>query len=84
MDGDGGADFERRTQDTYRLARDRFNEQERTWFCILRTGIRPIGAMALRGGAITPRLAKALSALVAIAIERSRAFEREIRSSRAQ
>ena len=78
--GDDSPDFERRTRDTYLLARDRFNQQEQTWFCLLRSGIRPIGAMALRGGLITPRLAKGLSVLVAVAIERSRTFDAENRA----
>jgi two-component system sensor histidine kinase KdpD len=47
------------------------------WIRVLRTGVRPIGAIGLRAGEVTSITANALASLIAIALERARAFERE-------
>jgi two-component system sensor histidine kinase KdpD len=44
---------------------------------VLRTGLRPTGAIGMRGGKIGVALATAIASLAALALERARAFENE-------
>jgi two-component system, OmpR family, sensor histidine kinase KdpD len=76
--------LEKRTKDTYIGARDRFDDSDHTWFCVLRMGVRPVGALALRGRDIGEPLARAIASLVAVALERSHSFEKESRAEAAR
>jgi two-component system sensor histidine kinase KdpD len=80
--GDVGRDTGRgaliqRTKDAYFLDADVFAPESRTWFCALRLGTRPVGALALCGADMSELNARALASLVAIAMERSRALEKQ-------
>ncbi|MES1260193.1 MAG: ATP-binding protein [Acidobacteriota bacterium] len=77
--GEAGAETEKKTRDAYLRAKDWF-DGDQTWIRVLRTGTRPTGALALRGGGIGAAVADALALLVAVALERSRSFEIETRA----
>jgi two-component system sensor histidine kinase KdpD len=72
-------DLEQRTRDAFVQGRDEFDTRRRAWFCMLRAGSRPVGALALRGDGIDATVASALASLVAVAIDRVRSFENESR-----
>lgn len=82
--GPADADFETRTKDSYIGAKDWFDERDHTWFCVLRMGVRPVGALALRGGTIGEPVARALASLVAVALERAHTLEKESRAEAAR
>lgn len=72
------AAFEAKARAAYIANReDEFEEASRTWLCVLRVGMRPTGALALRGGELSEPVAKALASLAAVALERFRALEKE-------
>lgn len=50
------------------------------WVRVLRVGTKPIGAVLLHGGTLTPIMADAVTSLVATALERTRSFEKEARA----
>lgn len=75
--GDGAAEIEQRTRDTYLRDSDTFASAEKNWFCVLRLGVRPVGALALCGTEMTQLTATALASLGAIAMERARALEKQ-------
>ncbi len=77
-------DLEKRSKDAYIGAKDWFDKSDRTWFCVLRMGVRPVGALALRGGRIGEPVARALASLVAVALERFRSLEKESRAEAAR
>jgi two-component system sensor histidine kinase KdpD len=66
-----------RTRDAYLLDLDTFDAKEKTWFCAVRLGARPAGALALCGTEMTQLTATAVASLAAIALERARGFERQ-------
>jgi two-component system sensor histidine kinase KdpD len=68
---------DQRTRDAYFADADTFESAERTWFCVLRLGVRPVGALALRGTEMTQLTATALASLAAIALERVRTLEKQ-------
>lgn len=70
-----GAD--QRTRDAYLRDSDTFASVEKSWFCVLRLGVRPVGAVALCGTEMTQLTATALASLSAIAMERARALEKQ-------
>jgi len=67
---------DQRTRDAYLLDSDTFASTEKTWFCALRLGVRPVGALALCGTEMSQLTASALASLVAIALERTRTLEK--------
>jgi two-component system sensor histidine kinase KdpD len=67
----------KQTKDAYLHDSDTFASAESTWFSVLRLGVRPVGALALCGTQMTPLTATALASLVAIALERARALEKQ-------
>jgi two-component system sensor histidine kinase KdpD len=71
------SDLEIRTRDAYIAARDWYDDSDRTWFCVLHMGVRPVGALALRGSDVSEPVARALASLVAIALEKFRSVEKE-------
>jgi two-component system sensor histidine kinase KdpD len=50
---------------------------EDNWYCVLRLGVRPVGAVALCGAPVTSLTASALASLVAISLERARSLDRQ-------
>jgi two-component system sensor histidine kinase KdpD len=75
--GDLVAGIKQRTRDTYLRNSDTFASAEKSWFCVLRLGMRPAGALALCGTEMTELTATALASLTAIAMERARALEKQ-------
>lgn len=82
--GSAAADLRERTKDAYIGAIDRFDASDSTRYCVLRMGVRPVGALTLRGGAIGEPVARALASLAAVALERSRSLEKESRAEAAR
>jgi two-component system, OmpR family, sensor histidine kinase KdpD len=74
----------KRTQDAYVLDSNTFESREKSWFCALRVGARPMGALALCGTEMTPLIATALASLAAIAVERARSLEDQCRAEAAR
>jgi two-component system sensor histidine kinase KdpD len=73
-----------RTKDAYLLDSDMFEPKELSWFCTLRLGLRPVGALALCGGRMSELTAGALASLAAIALERSRIVEKQCHAEAAR
>jgi two-component system sensor histidine kinase KdpD len=69
--------IDQETRDAYLYDSDTFASAERTWFCVLRLGAKPLGALALCGTKMTQLTATALASLAAIALERERALEKQ-------
>jgi len=67
----------KQTKDAYLLDSDSFLTAEKTWLCVLRLGVRPVGALALCGTEMTNLTAAALASLSAIALERARTLEKQ-------
>jgi len=82
--GPSDSGFESRAKDAYIGARDWFDVSDSAWFCVLRMGMRPVGALALRGGGIGETVARALASLVAVALERSHSLEKESQAEAAR
>jgi two-component system sensor histidine kinase KdpD len=74
----------KQTKDAYFLDSDAFDPEEKTWFCILRLGVRPMGAVALCGTEMNRLTATALASLGAIALERARTLENQNRAEAAR
>lgn len=63
---------------------DRFDEEVQTWFCALRLGTRPAGALALCGTRMSSLTAAAVASLAAIALERARTLEKQYHAEAAR
>ena len=77
VSGEPPPGHDQRARDTYFLDSDTFASPEKTWFCTLRLGVRPVGGLALCGTEMTQLSATALASLGAIALERARALEKQ-------
>jgi two-component system sensor histidine kinase KdpD len=73
-----------RTRDAHLLDTDTFEFQEKSWFCVLRLGVRPVGALALCGTEMRQLTATALASLAAIALERARTIEKQYNAEAAR
>jgi two-component system sensor histidine kinase KdpD len=69
--------IDQRTREAYFLELDAVEWGESTWLCVLRVGGRPMGALSLSGTQMSRLTATALASLVAIALERARALEKQ-------
>ena len=78
--GECPADVEASTRDAYLLSRDKFDSATGIWYCGLSVGVRPTGALALMGAGLTKATATALASLSAIALERARILQNELRA----
>jgi two-component system sensor histidine kinase KdpD len=78
--GDSGAETSHKTRDAYLLASDFFDAATRTWYCVLNVGVRPVGGMALTGREMTKSTATAVASLSAMALERTRVLQKELRA----
>jgi len=74
------AEADRMTRDAYALNSDEFDPATRSWYCVLSVGARPIGGLALVGTEMTKSAAAALASLSAIALERARVLQKELRA----
>jgi len=86
-DPDPGLDrrfYARKSQETYLRDSNSFDRHTGTWFCVLRMGMRPTGALALCGTEMSDLNAAALASLAAIALERARALQRQSRAEAEQ
>jgi two-component system sensor histidine kinase KdpD len=77
-----GAD--QRAREAYFADSDTFAAGENTWFCVLRLGVRPVGAVALCGTEVRELTATALASLCAIALERERILEQQYHAEAAR
>jgi len=73
-----------RTRSAYLLDKTEFDPQTSSWYCTLHLGARPMGGLALCGGAISSLVASGLVTLCATALERARCVERECRAEAAR
>jgi len=83
--GSGCLELEERTRQVCTRGKTIFDAQTSTWYCVLHVDARPIGGLALSigtssGANISPMLADALASLCAVALERYRSLERELRA----
>jgi two-component system sensor histidine kinase KdpD len=84
LSGSTPPDAEERTRGAYFQNSDTFDPDSNSWFCVLRIGVRPVGALALCDCKMTPLVATALASLSAIALERARSLEQEYRAEAAR
>jgi len=82
--GDPRPGVERRTRDSYVLNSAVFDAEQRCWFCALRLGARPVGALALCGTGMGQLTATALASLAAIALERARTLQTQCKAEAAR
>lgn len=75
--GMDAAILESEARDAYMRDQDVESGDAHTWVRVLRFGVRPIGALALRGAPLTAATANALASLSAIALERAHSSKRE-------
>lgn len=78
--GNDAASLEAGARRAYLHDQDSQSADARTWFPVLRIGVRPIGALALRGHGLSLDTANALASLTSITLERAHALERESRA----
>jgi two-component system sensor histidine kinase KdpD len=76
--GDRIPNVEGRTREAFLInSEDRYASLEKSWFCTLRFGKVPVGALALCGTEVKHITATALASLCAIALERARTLEKQ-------
>lgn len=63
---------------------DASDPDTQTRFCVLRSGSRPVGGLALCGGVMPGMVAQAIASLCALTLERARSFEKETRAEAAR
>jgi len=73
----GRQSLAKKAREAYVSNSDRYDPGERTWFCILRLGAQPMGALALAGTGMSALNAGAIASLAAIALERARALHKQ-------
>jgi two-component system, OmpR family, sensor histidine kinase KdpD len=82
--GDPAPGVEERVREAYFADADAFESTNNTWFCVLRLGVRPVGAVALCGVEMRQLSATALASLCAIALERERTLEKQYQAEAAR
>jgi two-component system sensor histidine kinase KdpD len=78
--GDSTADLAQEAQDTYLRDADASTPEKGIFACVIRAGVRPMGALALRGQGLSPATVQALSSIAGIVLEAAKAFARETRA----
>jgi two-component system, OmpR family, sensor histidine kinase KdpD len=78
--GSGLPKLEKMTREAHIRDQTIFEPETSTWYCVLHVDARPIGGLALSGQSLSPLLAGALASLCAVALERYRSLERELRA----
>jgi two-component system sensor histidine kinase KdpD len=76
--------FPKRLRDAYFSDSDTFYSSEAMWFCSVRLGVRPVGALALKGTGMSELSARALASLCAIALERARSLDKACQAEAAR
>jgi len=82
--GDPEPGVEKRTYDAYCLDLEAFDPQKESWFCVLRLGGQPMGALALCGTEMKQLIAKGVASLAALTLERARMLERQCQAEAAR
>jgi two-component system, OmpR family, sensor histidine kinase KdpD len=82
--GEGPAEAGQHTRDAYFRGGDTFDPETRSWFCVVRLGVRPVGGLALIDTEMTRLAATALASLAGIALERARSLQKEFRAQAAR
>lgn len=82
--GEGPPEAEQHTRDAYFRGADTFDPETRSWYCVVRLGVRPVGGLALIDTEMTKLAATALASLGGIALERARTLQREFRAQAAR
>jgi two-component system, OmpR family, sensor histidine kinase KdpD len=82
--GDAAPQVGQSVRDAYFVDADVFESTDHIWFCVLRLGVRPAGAVALCGTAMSQLTATALASLCAIALERERILEKQYHAEAAR
>jgi len=82
--GDTAREADARTREAFFSDEDIFDSSQQTWFCVLRVGSRPVGALALCGTQMRRLAATALASLVAIALERDHTLGRQYNAEAAR
>jgi two-component system sensor histidine kinase KdpD len=72
--------LEAEARGAYLQDRDLQGADRRSWVRVLRLGVRPVGAIALRGKELSSVTVNALASLAATALERAHSLERETRA----
>jgi two-component system sensor histidine kinase KdpD len=75
---------QQRTREAYFRDADDFDASTRSWYCVLKLGVRPVGGLALHATSMSRLAATALASLCGIALERVRALQRESHAEAAQ
>jgi len=78
--GECPADAEAKSRNAFLLSRNTFDRATGSWYCVLSVGVRPVGALALIETGLTKATATALTSLSAIALERARILQKELRA----
>lgn len=79
--GDRIPNVEARIREAFLInAEDTYASLEKSWFCTLRLGMKPVGALALCGTEMKQISATALASLCAIALERAHTLEKQNRA----
>ena len=82
--GECAAGADQRTRDAYFLDADMYDPGTRSWYCVVRLGTRPVGALALSDTGMSRLAATALASLSGITLERARSLRRESRAEAAR
>jgi len=82
--GESPSVAEQHTRDAYFRGTDTFDPATRSWYCVVRLGVRPVGGLALIDTEMTKLAATALASLGGIALERARTLQREFRAQAAR
>jgi two-component system sensor histidine kinase KdpD len=82
--GDIAPGIDQQTRAAYLMDSDTFAPGEKSWFSVLRLGVRPVGALALCGTEMAQLTASAVASLVGIALERARTLETQNRTEAAR
>lgn len=80
MLGPDAPSMESEVRGAYLQDRDSMSLDGQMWIRVLRLGVRPLGAMGLRGEGLTAPIVNALASLTAIALERAHSFQKESRA----
>jgi two-component system, OmpR family, sensor histidine kinase KdpD len=82
--GESPSVADQHTRDAYFRGTDTFDPETRSWYCVVRLGVRPVGGLALIDTEMTKLAATALASLGGIALERARTLQRECRAQAAR
>ena len=73
-------EIEQQVRNAYVADSTVFDATTQTWFCALRVERRPVGALALVGGHLSSLIATGVASLCAVALERYRSLQRELKA----